>query len=515
MSLLLNALKKAEEGEKSPDGAAESVATDSPAAVNLAAPAAGESSSASAVDFDSIIDETVKQESAPPPPPPPPLEGAESKKRVDAARVFRARSAGGADDVAAGGGGFITKLIYSVLGLVVVGAGGYGVVIAGLIPGLDMRAVEGFLGLQEQSQQVVTTGGGAGSVGIGAQLQVAADVVLLPQPDVDVQSEVDFAALRLPENSRNTVGEEQYIKQIAFLTGFDINKEKTRSLEEQKQLLLDLEIERDAASSSEVEIEDLQAEEEIEEEVVVYTADLSRQIKLGLDSSTPSDGELRIDIQQGSNQPAVQVETQTAQVDVRASVEGTERLRLIARARALYNNGDYLEAEAVYRSVLVDSPANLNALRGVAQIALITGRYQSAIASYLDLLGYYPNDPVAVAELTNLRGGATSGSYYEIEKALKSSLGKIPAVDARLYFSLGNLYAQNGDWVKAQRAYFEAFSRETGNPDYVYNLAVVLDYLNKQQLAVRYYQEALRLAQDTPAGFNRAATEARIRDLNS
>jgi tetratricopeptide (TPR) repeat protein len=89
-----------------------------------------------------------------------------------------------------------------------------------------------------------------------------------------------------------------------------------------------------------------------------------------------------------------------------------------------------------------------------------------------------------------------------------------PAADARIYFALGNIYAESGRWLKAQGAYFEALTRDSENPDYVYNLAVTLDYLNKRALALRYYREAVSLTDGgAPSGFDPASARARIADL--
>ncbi|MCH9704803.1 MAG: hypothetical protein K0U15_01585 [Proteobacteria bacterium] len=514
MSLLLNALKKAEEGEQ-PTAATEesSAAVASPAlaataevaktaAPSLAVAAAQASpEEKKTIDFDSIeINETEEQIASAPAP------EVERKKKVGAARVF-----GASEDSVSSGSSGISKAIYGVFGVMVVGAGGYFVLAAGLIPGVDLESLSSLMGAEEIAPVARTRG-----TDVGAQLKVADDLVLLPIPSVDVQSEVDFAALRLPENDKDNIGEDSYVKQIAFLTGFDINKEKTRKLDEQRQLLLELEINEDFVEDAE---DDLLVEGQSDskpEELLLQTASSSREAKLRFDSRTPSDNELDIAIKNiqslDEKDDEVQAVTKIAQVQVKLSAEGQERQKMLNQARAFYNKGSYLEAETIYRNVLIMSPTNRDALRGIARIGVTTGRYQAAVATYLDLLNYYPNDPIAIAELSNLRGD--SGNFYEVEKALKGTLGKMPAADGRLYFSLGNLYAQNRKFKDAQQAYFDAFSRETNNPDYAYNLAVILDYLNKPQLALRYYREALQLSVDLPVGFNRVEVKARIEDLN-
>lgn len=506
MSLLLNALKKAEEG-----GQPSAQSGDKPVSPSLAsggglgggkassAPQVVSRAASASVDFDAIVDDKEVRSS-----PPGGRGDGERKSRVNAARVFGA----GSDNVSDSGGIF-GKLVVAFLAVMVIGGGGYFVLETEVIPGVNSRSVLDLFG--QAPVRVVQP-----QVESGVNLEVSEDIILLPIPAVDVQSEVNFAALRLPENNRSSIGEDAYVRQIAFLTGFDINQEKARKVEEQRELLVDLEVSEELESAEEDIVVDVDVAEDSDgTELAIYTADASREVKMRLESRTASDDELNIKINGGVSSPdensTVVPDNKVAQLDVRFSNEGRERRSMINRARDLYNNGEFLEADAVYRNVLVSTPSSREALRGIAQVAVASGRYQSAIAAYLDLLGYYPNDPIAIAELTNLRG--SGGNFYEIEDALKKALGKMPSADGRLYFSLGNLYAGQRNYTDAQEAYFEAFSRETQNPDYAYNLAVILDFLNKRGIAVRYYQEALRLSANTPVGFNRQEVESRINDL--
>lgn len=195
---------------------------------------------------------------------------------------------------------------------------------------------------------------------------------------------------------------------------------------------------------------------------------------------------------------------------VAPSMRGEERRVALERAKGFYLAGRLEAAEAAYRAVLRRDANNLDALRGIAQIAVSSGRRQLATTMYLRILDLYPRDPVSVAELANLQEG---GDPRAMERMIRDSLGKLPEADARLYFALGNLYAGRELWSQAQQAYFEAVTLEEDNPDYTYNLAVVLDYLNRPLLAARYYRRAVELAENSPSGFNLARTRARIQDL--
>jgi uncharacterized protein HemY len=106
----------------------------------------------------------------------------------------------------------------------------------------------------------------------------------------------------------------------------------------------------------------------------------------------------------------------------------------------------------------------------------------------------------------------TEAADTRTESRLKNLLnGQTQA--APLHFALGNLYARQNNWTDAQAAYFMASSSEPNNPDYLYNLAVSLDHLGKQELARDHYQRALTAQQKHPAAFSKVRLEQRLREL--
>ena len=504
MSLLLNALKKAEEG-----GEKEEKESSSPSA-SVGGISAG-SSPAADLSFSPNI---AKEEPEKPQDESSPLQG---RGRVEAARVFGA----GTEDPKEEKSG--RKLIYSVLVISVVLGGGYLTLQAGLIPGLDASVFANLTGYERESEDPLTPRPSASD--IGEKLTTGGGAVAtLPTPNTDVQSELDFAAFSLPENQRDNLGDVAYAEKVAVLTGFDYRQEDGLTQDD-----IDVQI-----GDSEIEIgEGDLAESTVTAAVkgkILHTADLSRKAKFDIDARTPSDSLLDIRIgeppvdEKSSGRVAEQADSAektidlgngsmvVAQMDIKVSDEGVERKRKLEEARRLYYEGKYIEAESVYLGILAKTPASRDALRGVAQLAIATGRYQAAVATYLDLLRYYPDDAVAVAELSNLRS-SRGKDFYEVEKLLKKSLGKQPEADGRIHFSLGNLYADNDRWRDAQKSYFNAFAEEPSNPDYAYNLAVVLDYLGKPDLATRYYQEALNLSGGVKIGFRRSEAQERISQL--
>ena len=308
------------------------------------------------------------------------------------------------------------------------------------------------------------------SGGLGGLDQAGEEVA---DPDVKTDSEIFSAALTKAETSENAFSAQKNRElQLALQTATQLDREISIVIKGQ-------------------EAEKTEASDESEEQQVAASP-----------AAAPSP----------AASPADDSVAQVAQVQVEKSRIGSERKDLLARAVSNYRKGRLVEAEASYRRLLHGDPTNVDGLRGLAAVASATGRFQLAASTYLQILDYYPNDPIAFAELVNLQ---EAGDSILGEQAIKKLIGKQPESDHRLYFTLGNLYSEEGLWTNAQSAYFEAFSRDSDNPDYAFNLAVVLDYLGKPALALRYYEDALRLSEFRPSGFVISDAHARVRELSN
>ena len=86
---------------------------------------------------------------------------------------------------------------------------------------------------------------------------------------------------------------------------------------------------------------------------------------------------------------------------------------------------------------------------------------------------------------------------------------------AFLYFTLGNLYADQGQWPGAQQAYFQAYQSQPDNPDYAFNLAVGLEHLGQTRQALDYYRKALDLSfRKGRANFDQSLVIQRVGQLS-
>jgi len=154
-------------------------------------------------------------------------------------------------------------------------------------------------------------------------------------------------------------------------------------------------------------------------------------------------------------------------------------------------------------------PRNINALLGLASVAMQQGRDEEAGRLYFNVLELEPRNPYAQTGLIALLGQADPLSA---EAKLKQLIARAPA--ATLYFTLGNLYADQSRWAEAQQAYFQAHHLEPANPDYAYNLAVGLEHVGQPRLAADFYRRAVEQARNSGrAGFDLARAQDRIREL--
>lgn len=182
---------------------------------------------------------------------------------------------------------------------------------------------------------------------------------------------------------------------------------------------------------------------------------------------------------------------------------------LLPQAYSALQSGQLDQAQRLYSDVLGAEPKNIDALLGLAAVAVRQGRSEEATRRYLYLLELEPQNALAQSGLIALLGRADP---IAAESRLKQLIAREPS--AHLYFTLGNLYADQSQWAAAQHAYFQAHHLEPANPDYAYNLAVGLEHVSQPRLALGIYQRAMQLAAVRGrANFNLAQAQERIGKL--
>ena len=182
----------------------------------------------------------------------------------------------------------------------------------------------------------------------------------------------------------------------------------------------------------------------------------------------------------------------------------------IERGYDAFQQGDLAGARNQYQLALQRDATNRDALLGLAAIDIRTRNYELAESRYLRLLETDPRDAYAMAGLIALRGQTDP---LQTESRLKSLIAGQPDV-AHLHFALGNQYAAQSRWTEAQTSFFKAFSLDPENPDFAFNLVVSLDQLRQAKLALDYYRRALALAGARPTSFEKNQVTARITELS-
>jgi tetratricopeptide (TPR) repeat protein len=207
--------------------------------------------------------------------------------------------------------------------------------------------------------------------------------------------------------------------------------------------------------------------------------------------------------------PATPAADAPARVPVSVSSARGQIDTALERGYAALQAGDLQTARQAYSQALRADPSNRDALLGLAAIDARTGNVAAAEARYQRVLDMDPRDPYAQAGLAGLRGQADP---VQSESRIKTLMASQPE-SAQLQFALGNQLAAQARWGEAQAAYFKAFAAEPENADFAYNLAVSLDHLRQPRLALEYYQRALALSANRPVAFDRAQANARAQEL--
>jgi Tfp pilus assembly protein PilF len=231
-------------------------------------------------------------------------------------------------------------------------------------------------------------------------------------------------------------------------------------------------------------------------------------------SARPTDGPKRMAEPRTDPKPSAPAPDRVAR-QARDSISvqpGGEAPRLnpqLADAYEALRSGRLQDAQRLYDSLLRTEPRNVDALLGRAMVARQQGDMDLATRHLFQVLQLDPSNTLAQGALISLIGGADPQSA---ESRLKSLVAKDPS--AFLYFTLGNLYADQGNWSAAQAAYFQAHHLQRDNSDYAFNLAVSLEHLSQPKLALNFYRQALELARVSGrANFDYAVVQERIARL--
>lgn len=172
-------------------------------------------------------------------------------------------------------------------------------------------------------------------------------------------------------------------------------------------------------------------------------------------------------------------------------------------------NKDYVAATAAYQKAVAQAPNNRDALLGAAAAATAQNRTPEALRYYQQQLNLDPQDSYARAGILSL---ANSANSLSVARELDALISTNPS-SAHLHFLKGTNLAASKQWPAAQQAFFEAYFRDKGNPDYAFNLAISLDHLNQREQAIRFYNLALENNTNGTANFDTVTANKRLNQL--
>lgn len=184
---------------------------------------------------------------------------------------------------------------------------------------------------------------------------------------------------------------------------------------------------------------------------------------------------------------------------------------------AALQGGDLDRAGQAYDRALRSEPSNRDALLGAATVLLRLDRTDAAEAYFRQILRLHPNDTYATAQLAALTARADPvGALSQVNSLIARDADRPDsgAGNGALAFVQGNQLAGQGRWPEAQQAYFNAHRIDPGNADYCYNLAVSLDRIHEPRLARDFYVKALELARSRAPGFDVARARVRLDQIN-
>ena len=182
----------------------------------------------------------------------------------------------------------------------------------------------------------------------------------------------------------------------------------------------------------------------------------------------------------------------------------------LVQAYEALKTADYARAKTLYTKLVSAEPLNPDAHLGLATVLARGGEMAAAARSYRQVLVIDPRNGAAVAGLL----AVSSARSASLEAELRTLVGQHPDT-ASLRFSLGNMYASERRWVEAQQAYFDAYRLESDNADYLYNLAVSLDHLKQTTLSRDYSQKALQARPRSGGQFDPVVVARRVKELST
>jgi len=123
-------------------------------------------------------------------------------------------------------------------------------------------------------------------------------------------------------------------------------------------------------------------------------------------------------------------------------------------------------------------------------------------------------EPQNATALAGVSSLSRAAGEPQQESRLRELLARSPQ-EADLNHALALVLSGEQRWSEAQPLFFKAHALAPKEPQFAYNLAVTLDHMRKSSLAAQYYETALGLSQGKAAGFDEANARTRLAALRA
>jgi len=198
-------------------------------------------------------------------------------------------------------------------------------------------------------------------------------------------------------------------------------------------------------------------------------------------------------------------------INISRDAEQSDTLIALQNAYRAYQSGDDGNAQKLYTHVLGRDEHNRDALLGLAAIAVRQKEFVRAQEIYSELLTLDPKDSVAQAGFV---GVTSSFDPLQQEARIKALLAQEPGA-SHLLFTYASFLMQQQRWLEATRTLQAAVQAQRDNADYAFNLAVSFDHLGQVDAAAKYYRIALELSAKQSTSFRPDDVRRRLKAMSS
>lgn len=200
-----------------------------------------------------------------------------------------------------------------------------------------------------------------------------------------------------------------------------------------------------------------------------------------------------------------------APISVSRDAQQNDTFVALQTAYRAYQSGDDGNAQNLYARVLSHDEHNRDALLGLAAIAVRQKDVVRAQEIYSELLTLDPKDSIAQAGFVSVSG---SFDPLQQEARIKALLEQEPGAP-HLLFTYATFLMQQQRWLEATRTLQSAVQAQRDNADYAFNLAVSFDHLGQADAATKYYRAALELATKQATRFRPEDVRRRLKAMDA